>query len=166
MARRAARRLAETPEWLRETPEEAAALRLRLLKRHQKALGRCFIKPPPKRRGPRGGVLDFDYEEYLTKLQDRKAADPEEWQRKQRQKREESHAYWDRYKFQHDLDRANEAMAEDRVAESRLHEIWNAIVIDEMNLKWLSEQPLHVVIKKAPRIRGCGAAAKRAGFAG
>lgn len=170
MARRAARRLAETPEWLRDTPEEAAALRLRILKRHQKALGALVAKPPEKRkrRRPSDGQecgAPFNHEEYLTRLEDRKAANPEEWQRQQRAKREEG-PFWDKYKERHDMERANEAMAEGRIARSRLHEIWNAVIIDEMNQKWLREAPLQKQIKAAPRIRGCGAAAKRAGFAG
>lgn len=174
MARRAARRAAELaaiPEWLRDGPEDVEARRLAILKRHQKQLGKRVAKPPEKRKrtrpsdGQESGAA-FDYEEYLTRLEDRKAADPEEWQRQQRAKREESRKFWDRYKERHDMDRANEAMAEDRIAPSRLHEIWNAVIIDQMNQDWLRNAPLHKQIKAAPRIRGCGAAAKRAGFAG
>lgn len=171
MARRASRRAADTPEWLRDTPEEAAARKLAQLKRHQKMLGARIAKPPEKRKrarpsdGQESGA-PFDYEEYWTRLEDRKAANPEEWQRQVKAKREESRAFWDRFKFKQDLNRANEAMAEDRIASSRLEEIWNAVIIDEINQKWLREAPLQKQIKAAPRIRGCGAAAKRSGFAG
>lgn len=58
--------------------------------------------------------------------------------------------------------KAGEQMAEDRIASSRLEEIWNAVIIDEMNQKWLRELPYHKAIKAAPRIRGCGRAAARA----
>lgn len=60
--------------------------------------------------------------------------------------------------------KAGAAMDEDRIAKDRLREIWNAVIIDEMNLKWLREAPLQKQIKAAPRVRGCGAAAKKAGF--
>lgn len=61
--------------------------------------------------------------------------------------------------------KAGEQMEEDRVAKSRQREIWNAILIHEMNEKWLKSLPYDIALKHTPRIRGCRAAAKRAGFA-
>lgn len=178
MARRAARREAETPAWLRDTPEELKARELRSLKRHQSVIGRCFHKPPEKRKrsrpsdGQESGA-PFNVEEYLTRLEDRKAANPEEWQRQQRAKKEESRAFWDRYKFQHELDRANEEMVEEvkrgeEVGVSRLRQIWHCVWHEESEQRWRTSPTLSQAerIKITPRIKGCGAAAKRAGFAG
>lgn len=129
MARRQARRAAETPEWLRDTPEEAAALRLRLLKRHQMMLGRCF--------------------------------------------KERRRARLDHYKERQELERANADMAEDLKewagqGWSRLRCIWWAVIDAENEHKWLTSPTLSQAARIAatPRVRGCGAAAKKAGFAG
>lgn len=179
MARRTARRateLAAVPEWLRDTPEELEARRLRILKAHQKALGKRVAKPPEKRRrrpsdGQPTGSKVFDYEEYETRLADRKAADPEEWQRQQRAKKEANREFWDNYKFHADLDGANKEMAEELKAwekhgYTRLHWIWICVVEVDNNDRWRLNPKLSQAerIRMTPRIKGCGAASKRAGF--
>lgn len=177
MARRAARRAAETPEWLRDTPEEAAARRLAILRRHQLQLGRCFHKPPEKRKrtrpsdGQESGA-PFDYEEYLTRLEDKKAADPE-FMARVKAFQERRRARLDSYKERQELERANAEVAEDlrEWAEhgwSRLENIWTCVINAENEERWRKSPTLSQAqrIAATPRIRGCGAAAKRAGFAG
>lgn len=175
MARRAARRAAEIPEWLRDTPEEAANRHLAALKRHQKALGARIAKPPEKRKrarpsdGQESGA-PFDYEEYLTRLEDKKASDPE-FMARVRAFQERRRARLDSYKERNEIEAANKEMAEEvkmgeAVGVSRIRQIWHCIWHDESEQRWRTSPTLSQAqrIAATPRIRGCGAAAKRAGF--
>jgi hypothetical protein len=130
------------------------------------------VKARPSDGKPVGSPFDYEeyltrlrysYEEYLTRLADRKASDPEYQKRLDAYKRIRR-ARWDKFREVAELRRANEAMAEGRIAKNRLHEIWNAVIADKMNQDWLRSAPLQAAIKAAPRIRGCGRAAAKAGF--
>lgn len=119
------------------------------------------------------------HEEIRTRWADRRAADPEEFQRRQKAERERNQAMWDRYKEKNDIIQANTAMAEELAASihfnsavvpgwSRLHDIWSAVRSFEMGLESWHQmtQADRIKATERQRVRGCGAAAKRAGFAG
>lgn len=110
-------------------------------------------------------------------MADRRAADPEEFQRLRAAERDRQRRLWDRYKEKNDYLQADKAIAE-ALAESihfnsavcpgwsRLHDIWSAVRSFEMGMEhWHSlPQAVRIQATKRHRIRGCGHAAKKAGF--
>lgn len=120
---------------------------------------------PPTQKKP------FDYEEYLTRLADRKAADPE-YQKRLAERKAAKRKRFDKIREARELEWANKSMAEEvRLAEKvglgRIRDIWNCIIHQDNEQKWRTSPTLSQQsrIKVTPRIRGCGRAAQRAGFA-
>lgn len=113
----------------------------------------------------------IDYEEYLTRLADRREADPR-YQQRLAARRKRQREFRDKIRFATELERANIDIAEDfeRWAETgynRLQTIWTGILNVESEDRWRTSPTLSQKSRIAltPRIHGCGAAAKRAGFA-
>lgn len=112
----------------------------------------------------------FDYEEYLTRLADRKAADPE-YQKRVDAFKQRKRARWDKIKEQRNLAAANREMAEEvkrgeAVGVSRIRNIWHCVIDDRNEKKWRQSPTLSQAsrIACAPRVRGVGRAAAKAGF--
>lgn len=116
----------------------------------------------------------FDYEEYLTRLADRKVScNPRavELQRRLEARRARSRQYWEQIKERNAFENANRELAGGLTCDpARRHQrIWRAVhdaeqaqLIDRVYLR----QEDRIANAKNARVRGCGAAAKRAGFAG
>lgn len=129
-------------------------------------------KPFNERPGYRGAAKGsqkpaFDYEEYLTKLADRKAADPEKYQRERDTRRREQRKWWDGYKEKNELAQANKEIFGAPVTRlERLQDIWAAILEARRSLEYwrlhLKQEDKIKIVKSQPRIRGCGRAANRA----
>jgi hypothetical protein len=117
----------------------------------------------------------FDYDEYLTRLEDRRAADPEKYQRERAARRREREAMGRRWREQHDFDNANAELKQIRQDYqrrypngSRLIDIWGTIVLLEQSEKiddiYLGQASRIANAKNRGRIRGVGRAARAAGF--
>lgn len=128
-------------------------------------------KPKPKRLRPSDGRPSgspFDYEEYETRLADRKAADPEKVQREKAAKRGERNAFWFRYTEASQFDKANEELKEILVGRNRLRDIWGAIwaadQAEKIDRVQLRQEDRIANARNRGRVRGVGRAARLAGF--
>lgn len=112
----------------------------------------------------------FDYEEYLTRLADRKAGDPE-FQKKSDAFKRRRRERMDAIRAVRDLEFANiemdaEVKHGESVGVSRIRQIWYCVIHEDNEQKWRQSATLsqEARIAVTPRIRGCGLAAKKAGF--
>lgn len=164
----------------RENESAIAAWRARMKRRDERraregwtpeqiARGSRYIKTRPSDGQPVGSK-HFDFEEYQTRKKDARAADPEAYERQKRETRRKQRAFWDRYldeKAHRECDQAlkGEMPHDDK---ERLRSIWHWVVMidqgtrnDEIHLS----QASRIFNARNNRIRGVGAAARRAGFA-
>lgn len=131
------------------------------------------FREQPKKTRPSDGQpsgAPFDVEEYETRKADRRASDPE-FQKRLAARRQKSREFWEAFKDERAHRDANVVLIGELTVdqESRHRKIWQAVrhaeqaaYIDRVYLDQFSR------IKNrsgANRVRGCGAAAKRAGFA-
>jgi hypothetical protein len=141
--------------------------------------GSRYIYPSTARTRPSDGMpvgsKAFDYEEYLTRKADRKAADPESFQREKAARRRDREAMGQRWREQHDFDNCNAELKQERrererryPGNTRLLDIWQWIInaeqaekIDRIHLR----QEDRIANARRLRVKGCGHAARKAGFA-
>ena len=142
---------------------------------------RNVIRTRPSDGQPTGSA--FNYEEYLTRLEDRRAADPEAYQRERASRIRARRSMFDGYKETHDFDRCNEALKEERLnrvqrygSYNRLLDIWSdiwSVIVQTEQVARLEAIHLDQASRIANiknlercqgRVRGIGAAARRAGY--
>jgi hypothetical protein len=165
----------------RENESAIAAWRARMKRRDERraregwtpeqiARGSRYIHPRSRPSDGKPPGSKFDHEEFATRKAEARAADPEAYERQKREARRKQRAFWDRYldeKAHRECDQAlkGEMPHDDK---ERLRSIWHWVVMidqgnrnDQIHLN----QASRIFNARHNRIRGVGAAARRAGFA-